>query len=104
MLSLYFSAFTCCVVGFADLFSDFVDGLLKFDWGLWSIDKLFNHLSVDVASHLTGYVDGECCYLLVNNVFLSAKEFEDAYYLLFGERLNLSLVHFIFTKKCSKSG
>ncbi len=74
---------TCGSNNSACFFSDAFDFIIKFKWRLWSLNKLLNHLWVDVVACLLGDVDSEGSDLLVNDIFVFANDLQHTNHLLF---------------------
>lgn len=82
---------TCGIFCLADGVGDFFDLILEFEGRLRSVDELFDHLRVDVASSLSRDVDSESGSLLVQNVFFLSDQLQDPDQLLLTQLFDISL-------------
>lgn len=81
----------CGIFCLADGVGDFFDLILEFEGRLRSVDELFDHLRVDVASSLPRDVDSESGSLLVQNVFFLSDQLQDPDQLLLTQLFDISL-------------
>lgn len=68
---------TCGFLALTDLLGDLLNFVLDLEGRLGTVDELFDHLRVDVASGLLGNVDREGRCLLVDQVFMLADQPQD---------------------------